>query len=278
MKPIWLIVIGIILIVGGVGGTLVSVMGIFNGPLENYEEWDKTISDVGFAPFAMPASVLDEFAPILEEEFAVEAESNKTPAASETATEPSMDEHSNEADIDSSPIPTRQRPKVIPTRMIIPSIQLDAEIIPAKPKNIQIGGETYEQWQAPNKFAVGWHTTSAVLGQTGNSVFNGHHNIDGRVFENLYKVEPGDIIHIIGGDLQFEYMIANVMILPERNVDFETRLENAHWILPSNDERVTLVTCWPAWSNTHRLVVVAQPIGTPQPINKIPTSFGDNNY
>jgi sortase A len=53
------------------------------------------------------------------------------------------------------------------------------------------------------------------------------------------------------------------MILPERDMDMDTRMENARWILPSTDERLTLITCWPAESNTHRLIVVAQPLNPP---------------
>jgi len=49
------------------------------------------------------------------------------------------------------------------------------------------------------------------------------------------------------------------MILPERNEPVDTRLQNARWILPSADERLTLLTCWPYTTNTHRLIIVAIP-------------------
>jgi sortase A len=42
------------------------------------------------------------------------------------------------------------------------------------------------------------------------------------------------------------------------------RLENAKWIGPFNEERLTLITCWPFNSNTHRLIVIAKPAGTDQ--------------
>jgi hypothetical protein len=47
------------------------------------------------------------------------------------------------------------------------------------------------------------------------------------------------------------------MILPERFEPLETRLENAQWILPSDDERITVVTCWPHDSTPHRVGGVA---------------------
>ncbi len=160
-------------------------------------------------------------------------------------------------------IPTPTLFPTIPTEIEIPVIGLKAPIVPSDPAEVRIGSDTYEQWKAPDKFAVGWHTTSALLGQVGNTVLNGHHNIFEKVFENLHNVVPGDQIIVYGGQIRYTYLVVNVMILPERNVDMATRLENARWILPSNDERLTLITCWPAESNTHRLIVVAQPLEGP---------------
>lgn len=130
-------------------------------------------------------------------------------------------------------------------------------------KQLKLDEDIFEQWLAPDEFAVGWHYNTALLGQAGNTVLNGHHNIDGMVFKDLHILSPGDIIELYGGDLKFSYMVVNVMILPEKGQEFSTRLDNARWLLPSKDERITLITCWPATSNTHRLIVVARPAGTP---------------
>ena len=46
----------------------------------------------------------------------------------------------------------------------------------------------------------------------------------------------------------------------ERFAKPEQRVENAGWVLPTDDERLTLITCWPYESNTHRLVLVAKPV------------------
>lgn len=152
---------------------------------------------------------------------------------------------------------------VIPVRISIPTINLNADIINASNKEIIQGDKTYYQWTAPNEFAVGWHFNSAFLGVPGNTVLIGHHNVFGKVFENLDKLISGDKIFVYGNDLQvYEYVVTNTMILPERDVSFEERLENARWIMPSEDERITLVTCWPYFSNTHRLIIVARPVGS----------------
>ncbi len=151
--------------------------------------------------------------------------------------------------------------QIDPMRLIIKSIELDAPIQPAEKKELTISGKTYNQWSAPDLFAVGWQFDSVGLGVKGNTVLNGHHNVFGKVFENLDKLETGDRIQIDGSDgSSFYYIVTNVMILPERDVDFEQRLDNARWIMPSSDERITLITCWPYYSNTHRLIIVAMPV------------------
>ncbi|MBW6472707.1 MAG: sortase [Anaerolineaceae bacterium] len=157
----------------------------------------------------------------------------------------------------------------VPVRISIPSIDLTADIIHATNKEIIQGDKTYIQWLAPDEYAIGWHFDSAFLGEPGNTVLNGHHNVYGKVFENLDKLVSGDEIFIYGNDFQvYQYVVSNTMILAERDVSFEERLDNARWILPSEDERITLITCWPNFSNTHRLIIVASPIGfEPIPIS-----------
>jgi sortase A len=225
----------------------------------SFEDWEKNQAESGFIPLSVPLS--------LETESSRGIVPSLPPLPTLPAVIPTQNNQSEHLsatpDLQTTQPPDPPRPAVCPPRMVIPSFELDAPVVPIKAKQTRIGGEVYEQWQAPNKFAVGWYSGSAVLGQIGNSVLVGHHNVDGKVFENLHKVQPGDEIVLIGGTVGFRYQVVNVMILPERNVDVQTRLENARWILPSEDERVTLVTCWPEWTNTHRLIVVAQPVGDP---------------
>ncbi len=148
----------------------------------------------------------------------------------------------------------------LPKLLIIPKIELEAPIEPVSYKSVELDGKTYEQWFAPDSKTVGWHESSAQLGVPGNTVLNGHHNIFGEVFRDLYKLEVGDRIMIRSGEREFEYIVGTSLIVPERYQPIEIRLENARWIQPSNDERITLVTCWPYESNTHRVIVVAVPV------------------
>ena len=158
-----------------------------------------------------------------------------------------------------APQPT-QVPGDIPDRIVIPSIDLDAAVTPIDYLAVTFEGKIYEQWLAPDYRAVGWHKTSAGLGVPGNTVMNGHHNIKGEVFRDLYRVQKGDEIDVYSGDKTFKYIVVFTAILPERNQPLEVRLANAEWIEPTEDERITLITCWPYESNTHRVVVVAVPV------------------
>lgn len=149
---------------------------------------------------------------------------------------------------------------LIPDRLVIASIGLDAPIVPTKIKQIDYQGQTYYQWLAPNKPAVGWHDSSTLLGLPGNTVLNGHHNVYGEIFKNLVNVHEGDLIEVYSGDHVYEYQVALAMLVPERFRSLSVRLDNARWILPTDDERLTLITCWPATSNTHRVIIVALPV------------------
>jgi sortase A len=147
----------------------------------------------------------------------------------------------------------------VPTRIVIPMIGLDAPVTLAASQKVSIAGKVYYQWLSPDKYASGWHTSSAYPGTPGNTVLNGHHNVFGKVFEHLVDLNIGETIDLYAGDTVFHYIVVNKMIVPERDAPIEQRLENARWLARSDDERLTLITCWPADNNTHRLIIVAIP-------------------
>ncbi|MFL7893660.1 MAG: sortase [Anaerolineales bacterium] len=152
----------------------------------------------------------------------------------------------------------------VPVRIVIPSINLDAPVIPAPVDFKTIAGKEYLQWYVPDEYAVGWHTTSAMLGEPGNTVLNGHHNAHGEVFVSLVDINEGDTIWVESDSRRYRYQVTNKMIVPEKYEQLDIRMNNAQWILPSVDERLTLITCWPYETNTHRLIIVARPMGQEQ--------------
>lgn len=160
---------------------------------------------------------------------------------------------------DISPPTATPRPWGPPEQIRIPSITLDAPVHIIPRLTIQVGEDILGYWHAPNEAAVGWHEGSAFMGEPGNTVLSGHHNIYGSVFARLADVREGDEILVTSGGQELRYVVTQVMLFEERSAPLQQRIENARWILPSNDERLTLVTCWPITSNTHRLIVVAVP-------------------
>ncbi|HMQ55905.1 MAG TPA: sortase, partial [Anaerolineae bacterium] len=59
---------------------------------------------------------------------------------------------------------------------------------------------------------------------------------------------------------KYEYVVDFKTIVKEKGESVDVRRKNAQWIAPTNDERLTLVTCWPYTNNTHRVIVVAKPL------------------
>ncbi|MDX1436527.1 MAG: sortase, partial [Anaerolineales bacterium] len=151
------------------------------------------------------------------------------------------------------------RPIKIPDRIVIPAIGVDAPIEAVGLREIEYKRQNFQQWTAPDSYAAGWHNTSATLGLAGNTVLNGHHNAYGEIFRDLSELQEGDLIYVYSGDEVFTYKVGLNKRLNERFRPVEERLENARWILPSPDERLTIITCWPYESNTHRIVIVAIP-------------------
>lgn len=146
-----------------------------------------------------------------------------------------------------------------PTRLVISSISLDSPIVPVGWKTTVENGQKYTLWEVAD-YAVGWHKTSAYPGQAGNTVLAGHHNIKGEVFRYLVDVAPGDEVDLYAGEGVYKYKVTEKLILREKDMPEEVRLQNAQWIASTKDERLTLVTCWPYTNNTHRVIVVAKPM------------------
>jgi sortase A len=91
-------------------------------------------------------------------------------------------------------------------------------------------------------------------------VLIGHHNIYGEVFKDLQQLQVGGEIVLYSDRSAYYYEVVERVIFAERFASLEQRLLNTNWVLPTDDERLILITCWPYESNTHRLVLVAKPL------------------
>lgn len=147
----------------------------------------------------------------------------------------------------------------VPDRLEIPAIQADMPVV-------ELGWHTtttnddaiFSEWDVA-EYAAGWHKNSALPGERGNIVMSGHNNILGSVFRELDQLRAGDETVVWQNGERHVYTVDQVMIVPEKYASDEQRMDNAKWIGEFDDERLTLVSCWPRNNNTHRIIVVAHP-------------------
>lgn len=180
----------------------------------------------------------------------------ETPTASPSATSAAAPDSAT-GDAAAAPAAVGQ-----PNRIVIPKIALDAPIVDVGWQVVERGDERFTEWQTADN-AAGRHINSAQPGEQGNVVLSGHHNTKGEVFRRVseLELEPGDLIYLYDEQgRRYTYAVDEVTDPPllEVGATTEQRLANARYIQPTNDARVTLVTCWPYWTNTHRVVVVAK--------------------
>lgn len=145
-------------------------------------------------------------------------------------------------------------------RIQIPALGHDYPIVPVSWRIKIIDGQPVAMWETVNG-AVGYIPTSAKPGEPGNTVLTGHTRGDGKgEFQNLRDLKPGDEIRLYDaeGNL-YLYRVEQVLLLQEVGVPLEQRRENAKYMDPTEDTRLTLITCWPEWVYTHRVIVIAKP-------------------
>jgi LPXTG-site transpeptidase (sortase) family protein len=141
----------------------------------------------------------------------------------------------------------------------IPKLKLSAPVVTVSQSSMEIDGEWVKTLNVPNAFAVGWSDLSAPVGARGNTVLVGHNNIYGEVFKNLWDLEVGDEIILRGPTSERIYKVEQRVVFEEKDQPLQVRLANAHWFGTVPHEQLTLVTCWPYFTNSHRIVIVALP-------------------
>lgn len=99
---------------------------------------------------------------------------------------------------------------------------------------------------------VAHYDGSAVPGETGNVVMAGHLNTplsqQGAVFRALPQARVGQRIQVFSGDTRYTYTIESVRIVDPSDTSV---------MAPTEDARLTLVTCYPDYDFSERLVVTA---------------------
>jgi len=146
-----------------------------------------------------------------------------------------------------------------PTHLTIPSIGLDQPVVEVSSRVETVGGQQVLVWNVAD-YAVGHNDTSAEPGQGGNVVLTGHDDWHGEVFRDLHSIQQGAEIVVTTEDgATHRYKVDQILYRQEVGVPLSERLKTGELIGPTDDERLTLVTCWPYGVDDHRLIVIAHP-------------------
>ena len=130
-------------------------------------------------------------------------------------------------------------------RLILPTIKVDAKVIEVGWDLVEQDGLRVAVWQVA-EFAVGQHKGSANPGEGGNIVLSGHVGGFGQVFRDLFYLRVGDPVILYSQGRRYLYTVSERLVVQEQSVSPEQQAENARLIAPTEDEQVTMVTCWPA--------------------------------
>ena len=151
------------------------------------------------------------------------------PAPGATATEPVV-----------TPAPT-VTPGATPdsptgVRFVIPVIGVDAPMVEG------------DDWDTL-KEGIGHRIGSAWPGQAGNVVVSAHNDVYGAIFKNLRSLKPGDLVlaYTPTGVFTYKVLFTRLVLPNEVSVLNQTR-----------QPILTMITCYPPFMDTHRIVVTAQ--------------------
>jgi sortase A len=123
-----------------------------------------------------------------------------------------------------------------PTRLQIPAINVDAQIVP---------GDTWEQL----KKGVGQHLGTANPGERGNLVLSAHNDVFGEIFRHLDQLKPGDEVIVYSGQQRYRYTISESRIVAPTQVNVMD---------PTNEPTLTLISCYPYLVDNQRIAVFGQ--------------------
>ena len=133
----------------------------------------------------------------------------------------------------SLPAPTSAPQQAI--RIQIPAIGVDAPVVQ---------GDGWEQL----KKGVAQHAGTPDPGQTGNTVLSGHNDVFGEVFRDLDRLQSGDTVILLTSRRRYIYVVTGTQLVEPTAVEV---------MAPTDDSRVTLISCHPYLVDIHRIVVTA---------------------
>ncbi len=187
-----------------------------------------------------------------------------TPDATPTSTPDTALEGTPDAG-EGSPAPEEgtPTPAPAPVRLTIPAIDLDVPVQAMGWEIVRRTNVRTTEWVLPEA-AAGWHINSAAAGEPGNTILSGHQIEGDAVFAPLAlgEVRLGQEIELTDSSGRtFIYRVTDVPEpLPIRGGP-EVDALLARYTAPSTTGLLTLITGWPDFTTTHRLIVVAELVG-----------------
>ena len=151
-----------------------------------------------------------------------------------------------------------------PLSLAAPALNLQMPITEMGWQVTEVNGERKATWEVPQDSA-GWHLNSAQPGTAGNLILSGHHLLGAAVFAPIAREEITVGMQLLITDDQgrtFLYQVREVSNpLPALGTSATEQQQATAYLAPSTSARLTLVTGWPAFSDTHYLFVVADFVG-----------------
>jgi sortase A len=156
-------------------------------------------------------------------------------------------------------VPTAPPPLLPAIRLSIPSINVNTNIVELSPvEQSKPAGGTDSIWE-PAAQSVGHYDTSGNPGGGRNIVLSGHNNTKGEVFRNLSQLHLNDEVILFTQTGEFHYRVQKKLIIPYLGSEKEGETTIQSLTSPQSSEMVTLISCWPYYSNFDRIIIIAVP-------------------
>jgi sortase (surface protein transpeptidase) len=147
-----------------------------------------------------------------------------------------------------------------PVRLQIPDVELDVPVTPMGWIVAMVDGKRTTVWDVPEN-AAGWHLNSSGAGTAGNVIISGRQAGGAAIFAPLAlgEIQLGQEVWLTDSDgLIFVYTIEEITDpIPVASATAEEEARAAAYLANSDDAKLTLITGWPDFTTTHRVIAVA---------------------
>lgn len=135
--------------------------------------------------------------------------------------------------------PTVDPALLLPKRLRIPVMFLDSPVHEVK---VNMG-----TWEV-SPMDIGHHEGTANPGERGNMALAGHRDINSALFRELDRLKPGDEVFVSNSFHEYRYIVTDSFVVSPSHTEVMD---------PTDDKRITLITCTPIGLDTQRLIVTA---------------------